>query len=87
MSVENRSQQIRSEQMVDKLSSEMIGTIAISRPPEDNSTISRDAQLAFVLQKLEEEKVQNLEEEEHIIMRDGKLATIMQHQEEDEVQK
>ena len=87
MAVKNRSQQIHSEKMVDKLSSEMIGTIAISRPPEDNSTISRDVQLAFVLQKLEEDKVQNMEEKEHIFMRDGKLATIMQHQEEDEVQK
>ena len=43
---------IHSEKKVDQLSSEMIGTISTSIPPEDNATISRDAQLNFVLQKL-----------------------------------
>ena len=87
LTVKNRLQKIRSEEMVDQLSLEMIGVIAISNPPEDNATISRDAQLAFVLQRLEEDEVQNLEKKEHMIIRDGKLATIMQQQEEDEAQK
>ena len=64
----------------------MIGAITISSPPQDNTTISRDAQLAFVPQRLEEDEVQNLEEKEHIIIRDGKLATMMKHQEEEEAQ-
>ena len=51
----------------------MIGAIAISIPPEDNTTISRDAQLAFVLQRPEEGDVQNLEEEEHMITRGMQL--------------
>ena len=51
----NRSQQIRSEQMVDQVSSVIIGTIDISIPPEDNAAISRDSQLAFVLNQLEED--------------------------------
>ena len=57
LTAENRLQQIRSDQMVDQLSSEMIGTIATSSPPEDNMTISRDYQLALVLQQIEEEEV------------------------------
>ena len=40
-----------------------------------------------MLQRLEEEEVQNLEEKEQMIMRDGEHANIMQHQEEDEAQK
>ena len=66
--------------MVDQLSSEMIGAISISSPPEDNATISRDTQLAFVMQRLEEDEMHNLEEKEHMIMRDGELSTMMQHQ-------
>ena len=42
---------------VDQISSEMIGTIAISSPLEDNADISRDAQLALALQKLEEDEL------------------------------
>ena len=48
--------------MVYQLSSEIIGMIAISIPPEYNANIPRDAQLAFVLQQLEEDEVHNLEE-------------------------
>ena len=47
-------------------------------------TISRHAQLALALQRLEEDEVQNMEEKEQMIMRDGKLATIMQQQEVEE---
>ena len=54
---------------------------------EYKATISGDAQLAFVLQRLEEDEVQNMEEKEQMITRDGKLVTIMQQQEEDEAQK
>ena len=64
--------------MVDQLYSEIIGVISISSPPEYNSTIYRYDQLAFVLQKLEEEEMHNLEEEEQMITRDGELATIIQ---------
>ena len=35
--------------------------IAISSPPEENTAISRDAQLSLALQQLEEDEVQNLE--------------------------
>ena len=35
--------------------------IIISIPPEDNMAISRYAQLALALQRLEEDEVQNLE--------------------------
>ena len=63
--------------MVYQISSEMIGVIAISIPSEDNAAISRDAQLAFVLQRLEEDTVQNLEEKEQIIVRHGELFTMM----------
>ena len=73
--------------MVDQLSSEMISAIAISSRPEDTTDISRDAQLASALQWLEENKVKNLEEKEHMIMRDGELATMIQQQEEGEAQK
>ena len=73
--------------MVDQLSSGMIGTISISRPPEDNVEISRDAQLALALQRLEYDEVKNTEEKEQMIMRDGELDTTMQHQEECKVQK
>ena len=45
--------------------------IAISSPPEDNTAISRDDQLALALQRLEEDEVQNLEKKEQMIMRDG----------------
>ena len=69
--------------MADQLSSGMIGVIAISNPPEDNTDISRYAQLALVLQELEEDEVQNLEEKELMFMRDGKLVTMMQQQEEE----
>ena len=61
--------------------------IAISIPPEDNTDISRDAQLALVLQILEEDKVKNMDKKEQMSMRDGKCSTMMQHQEEDEAQK
>ena len=60
--------------------------ISISIPPEDNTAISRDAQLALALQKLEEEEVQNLEKKEQMIMRDGEFSTMMQQKEEDEAQ-
>ena len=60
LTAENILQQIRSKTMVDQLSLEMIGTIAISIPQEDNTTISRDSTIAFVLQKLEYDKVQNM---------------------------
>ena len=49
--------------------------------------ISRYAQLALALQRIEEEEVQNLEKKEQMIIRDGEFATMMQHQEEDEAQK
>ena len=77
------SQQIRSEKMVDHISSYIIGAIAISIPPEDNATISRDNQFVFLLQQLEEDEVHNMEEKEHMITRDGELATMMQQQEEE----
>ena len=57
--------------------------IAISSPPEDNADISGDVQIALVLQRLEEDDVQNLEKKEHMIMRDGDFATMIQQQEED----
>ena len=38
-----------------------------------------------MLQRLEEEKVHNLEEKEQMIMRDDELATITQQKEEDEL--
>ena len=56
----------------------MIREIAISNPPEDNSAISRDAQLALALQRLEEDELQNLKEKEHTITRDDELATMIQ---------
>ena len=46
--------------MVDQISSEIIGAITISIPPEDNDDIFRDAQLALVLQRLEEDEVYNI---------------------------
>ena len=55
MTVKNISQQNCSKQMIYQLSSEMIGTIAISSPPEDNAAISRDDQIALALQRLEED--------------------------------
>ena len=61
--------------------------IAIFSPPEDNTDISRDAQIALAFQLLEDDEVQNLEKKENMIMRDGEFATIMQQQEEDEAQK
>ena len=67
--------------MVDHISSEMIGTIAISSPPEDNTTISIYSKIAFVLQQLEDDKVQNMEDKEQMITRYGDLATMMQQQE------
>ena len=87
LTAENRSQQICSKQMVDHISSEKIGTIAISSPQEYNTTISRDAQISFVLQQFEDDKVQNLEYKEQMITRYGDLATMMQQQEEFEAQK
>ena len=78
---ENRSQQIRSEQMVDQLSSEIICAITISSPPEDNTTISRYSQIEFLMK---EDEAHNMEEKEQLIMKDGELATMMKHQEEDE---
>ena len=57
--------------------------IAISSPPEDNRANSRDAHITLALQRLEEDKVHNLEKKEHMTMRDGKFAIIMQQQEED----
>ena len=50
------------QKMVDQIYSEIIGAIAIYIPPEYNTTISRYAQLAFVLHQLEDDEVQNLEE-------------------------
>ena len=81
MTIKNISQQIRSEKMVDQLSSEIRGATAVSIPPEDNVDISRDAQLAFVLQQLEEDKVENMEDKEQMIMMDGYLDTMMQQKE------
>ena len=66
--------------MIDQLSSGMIGTISISIPQEENTSISRDTQLDLSLQQLEEDKVNNLEEKEQKIMRDGELATMIQPQ-------
>ena len=43
--------------MIDQISSGIIGVITISIPPEDNTAISRDAQLALALQQLEEDEV------------------------------
>ena len=54
--------------------------IAISNPPEDKAAIFRYAQLALLLQRLEEDEMQNLEEKEQMIMRDGKFVTMMQQQ-------
>ena len=59
----------------------------MSGPPEDNTSISRDAHLALALQRLEEDEVQNMEKKEHMIMGDGEFATMVQHQEEDEAHK
>ena len=87
LTVKNRTQQIRPEKMVDQISSGIIGMIDIYIPPEENADISGDDQLALLLQRIEEDEIQNLEEKERIIMKDGKLATIMQHQEEDKAQK
>ena len=84
--VKNISQQIGSEQMVDQLSSGIIGANAISSPPEDNAAIYRDAQISLALQRLEEDEVHNMEDKEQMIFRDGELATMAQHQEEDEEQ-
>ena len=56
--------------------------IAISSPPEDKAAISRDTQLALALQRLEKDKVQNLEKMEQMITRDGNFATMIQQQEE-----
>ena len=52
--------------------------IAISRPPEDNTAISRDNQLALALHKIEEDEVKNMENKEQVIMRDGNFATMIQ---------
>ena len=87
MTVKNRSQHIRSEKMVDQLSSEIIGAIAIYIPTEDNMNISRDSQLAFVLHQLEEYEVQNMDKKEQMIIRDGAFATMIQQKEEDKAQK
>ena len=54
---------------------------------EYKATISGDAQLAFVLQRLEEDEVQNMEEKEQMITRDGNFTTMMQQQEEDTAQR
>ena len=69
--------------MVYQLSSEMIGVIAISIPPEYNTDISRDTHLALALQRLEEDEVQNMDKKEQMIMRDGYFSTMIQQQEED----
>ena len=61
--------------------------IAISIPPEYNTGISRDAQIALTLQRLEEDNMQNMEKKEQMIMRDGEFSTMVQQQEEDEAQK
>ena len=71
MTAKNRQQKIRFKQMLDQLYSEMIGAIAISIPQEDNATTPKYSQLAFVMQRLEEDEVQNLEDKEQVIMRDG----------------
>ena len=87
LAVKNISQQIHSEQTVDQLSSDIIGAIHISTPQEYNMTIYRNAQLAFVMQCLEEGKVHNLENKAQMTLIDGELTTVAQHQEEDEAQK
>ena len=46
----------------------MIGTIAIYSWPEANADISRDAHLALELQRLKEDKVQNMDEKEQMNM-------------------
>ena len=61
--------------------------IPISSPPEDIGNISRDSQLALVLQQLEDDKVQTLEKKEQMIMRDSKFVIMMQQQEENEAHK
>ena len=61
---ENISQQISYELMVDQLSSGIIGMIVISIPPEDNTSIFRYDTFALALQRLEEDKAHNLEENE-----------------------
>ena len=73
--------------MVDQISSEIISVISVSRPPEDKGTIPRDAQIAFVLQRFEEEILHNLEEKKNMVMRDGEFANMMQQQEEEKAQK
>ena len=40
-----------------------------------------------MLQRLEEDKVQNMKYKEYMIIRDGELAAIMQHKEEEKAQK
>ena len=61
--------------------------IVIYIPPEDNSAISRDAQIALALQKIEDDEVHNLKKKEQMIMRDGEFSIMMKQKEEDEAQK
>ena len=53
----------------------------------NNTAIYRSDQFAFALQQLEEDKLHNMDEKEHMIMRDGELATMIQQQEEEEAHK
>ena len=46
---------------------------AIYIPPEDNTAISRDAQIDLALQWLEEDEEQNTEKKENMIMRDSQI--------------
>ena len=61
LTVKLLSQTMHSEQRVDQFSLLMIGKIAISDPPEDNTDNSRDNQISMTLQRFEEDNVQNLE--------------------------
>ena len=49
--------------------------------------ISRDSYIALVLQKLEEYKVQDIDNKEQMIKRNGEFATMIQYQEEDKTYK
>ena len=57
LTVKNISQKICAEQSFDQLSLGVIDAIAISSPPEDNTAIFRDDQLALALQQIEGDEV------------------------------
>ena len=50
--------------MVDNIYSVMMVPFSIYTPPEDNAAIYRYAQIVLVLQRLDEDEVQNMEEKE-----------------------